>query len=160
MEINHEYQKALSKIVNYCEYQERCVKQIDDKIYKLELPQKQKEEIKKFLIDNKYVDDERYATMFVESKINKAWGRIKIRYALKGNGIDDEIIQNVFEEIDIEEYTDNLRNLISQKKDRLKSGLNFYEQKQKIALFLQSKGYESNIIFEELNNLNSDNEQR
>ena len=160
MENSKQYQKALFKLISYCEYQERCVKQIVDKIARLELPQSQKQEIKNFLTENKYVDDERFAQMFVLSKINKGWGRIKIKYALRGNKINSDIIQSAIAEIDEEQYINNLKDLIKQKQRRLKSGLNFYERKQKIALFLQSKGYESDVIFSELNNLNSEDEQR
>ena len=95
----------LKKVLRYCAYQDRCMQEVRKKLATFDMPDSEKEKIMKLLVENGFVDDDRYASTFVRSKIHlKKWGVNKIRMALKLKGISDEIISNVLSEIDPEIY--------------------------------------------------------
>lgn len=71
--------QVLDKIAKYCVYQERCTKDVTDKLKTFDIPETDKKEILDYLIDNRFVDDERFARNFVRGKINQSgWGVNKI----------------------------------------------------------------------------------
>ena len=75
--------QVLDKMAKYCAYQERCVKDVAEKLKTYPLPEKDQEEILIYLIDNRFVSDERFARSFVKGKINQSgWGGNKIRFHL------------------------------------------------------------------------------
>jgi regulatory protein len=105
----------------------------------------------------KFVDDERFATSFVRSKLrSNSWGKSKIKYALKQKRIDPSFIEQAFEDVDEDFYQEKITLLAQKKFDKLKGDLSLYEKRQKTAVYLQSKGYESSLIFPIINNLGSD----
>ena len=85
----------LKKVLRYCAYQDRCTQEVRTKLATFDMSDSDKEKILKLLVDEGYLDDERYASTFVRSKIHlKKWGVNKIRMSLKMKGIGDEIISN------------------------------------------------------------------
>lgn len=52
------------------------------------------------LIENGWQSDERYCQNYVQSKANSGHGAMKIRHALRQNGISDDIISAALETID------------------------------------------------------------
>ena len=66
--------QILDKMAKYCAYQERSVKEVTDKLKTFEISEKDREEIINYLIDNKFVNDERFAHAFVRGKINQSAG--------------------------------------------------------------------------------------
>ena len=94
------------------------------------------------LIEEKYIDDRRYAEAFVRDKyrFNK-WGRIKIAQGLRMKGIDRETIDAAMEAIDEREYLDILRDLIRAKRKSTR-GKNDYEINGKLMRFATGRGFE------------------
>ena len=93
---------ALKKILHYCDYQDRCKKEIFTKLDSFELSDSDKDFIIDFLCDDGYINDERYCRSYVKSKLNlKKWGVNKIKLSLLAKGIDREIIDNIISEIDV-----------------------------------------------------------
>mgnify|MGYP003304478297 CR=1 FL=1 len=73
------------------------------------------------LIKENYIDQLRFARAVVHDKLmfNK-WGRIKIRFYLKNQKIDEPTINKAMEQIDEEEYMDILKSVVSEKNRSLK----------------------------------------
>ena len=143
--------EAKVKAMKYCAYQERCHKEVTSKLYELGLYKSEVDQILMHLMELNFLNEERYARAFTGGKFRmKHWGRRKIVYELKGKGINNNLIRLALEEIDDEEYVKTIRTLL-EKKNRSISVQNMYIRKGKIADFLQQKGYESEIIREELN---------
>ena len=106
------------------------------------------------LIEHNFLNEERFAQAFVSGKINiKRWGRVKIRQQLKQKKISDYSIQKAFSEIDESQYLSNLQQLAEKKWRTLGKEKDTYVSKMKVARFLSSKGYESDLIRESLENL-------
>ena len=77
-------QDALKKIKHYCAYQERCHSEVKEKLYSFGLYKQQVENILSKLIEDNYLNEERFAIAFAGGKFRmKHWGRKKIEYELR-----------------------------------------------------------------------------
>lgn len=138
---------ALKKMLHYCNYQDRCKKEIYSKLNSLELDDdNDKNFIIDFLQDEGFINDERYCRLYVKSKLNvKKWGVNKIKLSLISKGIDKDIIDSVFSEIDEDSYKDELINLLKNKKI---NETDPYKRKAKLVRYAVSKGYSLSLIME------------
>ncbi len=138
----------LKKVLHYCAYQDRCTQEVRTKLSTFDMPDAEKEKIVKLLVDEGYLDDERYASTFVRSKIHlKKWGVNKIKMSLKMKGISDEIIGNALSEIDPEIYKDELIKVLKAKKI---NDSDPYKKKAKLAQYAIQKGYEPSLVWDAL----------
>jgi len=81
---------AYAKAEHYCAYQERSQQEVRDKLYEWELKPAEVEDIISRLIENNYLNEERFAKAYVQGKFNqKGWGRIKIKQGLKLKRVPD-----------------------------------------------------------------------
>lgn len=129
----------------FCAYQERSSSEIILKLKEWELDNNRIEYIINKLIEEGFVDDNRYARLFVRGKFRqKKWGRIKIVYELKRKNIKGELIQQALTEIDDEEYMLVLKEVAEKKSRELNSG-NTFQKKQKLYTYLISKGFEHEL---------------
>ena len=139
---NEEYQKWLEKLENYCAYQERCISEVKTKMYSLKIPTLHSLSLLESLIENKFLEEERYVRAFMRSKVSfKKDGLEKIRFGLMKKGIKDEDIKLVFEELDSETYASNLNSLIEKKWTSLLLKNEKQEAKAKLIRYLLAKGY-------------------
>ena len=141
-------QIALEKLQHFCAYKERCHSEVRSKLIKLEVYGDSLEEIMSALIQDDFLNEERYAKAYVSGKyrINQ-WGKNKIVMNLKSKRISDYCIRKGLEVINQEEYFDNLVSLL-QKQKRIYSNkpLNDYQLKSKLFQFAMGKGYETEVI--------------
>jgi regulatory protein len=146
---------ALLKAESWCAYQERSQQEVRDKLYEYGLHQNEVEDLLTTLIITNFLNEERFAMAYVSGKVNiKKWGKIKIKQGLKLKKVPDKLIQKALKSIDEEKY---LANLVAtaEKKLSVLSEKNPVKRKYKLITFLQSKGFESDLIFDVLkaNNL-------
>lgn len=140
--------EATRLLENYCAYQERCHKEIEQKLYDLKMIPEAKEHIILHLMQHNFLNEERYAKSFVRGKFSiKKWGRIKIINELKFKNISTYNIKTALKEINEEEYLNNLSS-VAEKKLKLINEPNAFKKRNKLATFLISKGYESNLVFD------------
>ena len=77
-------EQALQKLRHYCGYQERCHSEVKEKLWQLKVNRKEHDEIIASLIEDDYLNEERFAIQFAGGKYRvKQWGRVKIKYELK-----------------------------------------------------------------------------
>ncbi len=139
-------QEALLKAASYCAYQERTQQEVRDKLFSYGLEPEEVEDLIVRLCAEKLIDEERYAAAYVRGKYGiKKWGRRKIMQGLKGKRISEYCIKKGMQEIDPEIYWENLLHL-TEKKMRSEKESNPFARKQKITFFLQTKGYETDLI--------------
>ena len=137
---------AIKKILHYCNYQERCRKEIYTKLNSFEIDDADKDFIVGFLQEEGFMNDERYCRSYVKSKLNlKKWGVNKIRLSLMTKGIDKEIIDSVISEIDRSLYKEELLNLLRNKKI---NETDPYKRKAKLIRYAVSKGYSLSEVME------------
>ena len=146
-------EQVLDKMAKYCAYQERCVKDVTDKLRSFDIPQEAKDEILAYLLDNRFVDDERFAKAFVKGKINQSgWGLNKIRFHLIQKGIDKDIIDEALAGTDEETYRQRLIEILKIKAKTVKAE-NDFDKKRKLAAYAMQKGFEADLVWEVLKGL-------
>lgn len=130
------------KVRKFCEYQDRSETEVRRKMAQLLIPIPEREDLLQELIEEKYVDDERFAESFIRGKVNqKRWGRTRLNYELRLKGISDSIITEKMSEIDEETYNKNLEYLIERWKSEHSK-----PDKQKLFQYLIRKGYQTDEI--------------
>ena len=145
--------QVLDKMAKYCAYQERCVKDVRDKLKAFDIPQTEKDKILDYLLDNRFVNDERFAKSFVRGKVNQSgWGLNKIRFHLIQKGIAKETIDEALEQTDEDVYRQRLIDILTTKSKTIKGDSDF-ERKRKLAAYAMQKGFEGNLVWEVLKDL-------
>jgi len=144
---------ALEKIKHWCAYQERCQKEVKDKLYDWGLWTDAVNEILSTLISENFVNEERFAATFARGKFKiKHWGRVKIKHALRLKQISDYSINKAMKEIEEDEYVKVLEKLVEQK---LKLTKETHPAKKafKIMNYISSKGYEQDLVMNIVKNI-------
>ncbi len=133
--------RAKEKILKYCAYQERSQKEVKNKLYEMGLYTDQVNELMLYLIQENYLNEERFAMHFAASKMRqKKWGRRKIEVALKEKGVTEKLIKQSIAALNKIQYSSNLEALI-EKKDRTLKYSSEYERKQKLIRYFLGRGY-------------------
>lgn len=142
------YEKALGKLQAYCAYQERCHKEVRQKLLDLGIYGDDLDQIVVELIEDNFLNELRYAVAFAGGKFRvKKWGRRKIERALKQNRISAYCIRKALaSELPEEAYQTTLLEVLH-KKNRLLKARNDYERRQKLALYAMERGYESELVW-------------
>ena len=109
-------------------------------------------ELVDFLIDERYLNEERFTLNFVSGKFKlKKWGKQKIKVHLRQKRIADSLIEEHINNINYSEYLDAIAYLAEKKKMSLKENDPFIVS-QKTILHLQQKGYDLEDIFKVIKN--------
>ena len=139
-------QEAYLQLAALCAQAEHCEQEMRDKMKRWEIDEMAQNRIIQRLVEERYVDNERYARAFVKDKIRyNKWGRRKVQQALWMKRIDNDTQQRVLDEIDDKEYLDVLRPLLKQKRKSIKAESD-YELNQKLVRFALGRGFTFDII--------------
>ena len=146
----YDLKEAREKAKAYCAYRDRSQVEVREKLFSYGLLPVVIDEIIVELIQDKFIDEERFARSFVRGKFTiKHWGRNKIKQALYRHDLSPYIMQKSFEEIDEDAYEQTLMMLI-EKKSRMILDKNSFRRNGKIAQWLISRGFESELVWEKL----------
>ena len=139
-------QEAFLQLASLCAQAEHCEKEMRDKLKRWGIDESAQNHIIERLINERYIDDERYARAFVKDKIRyNKWGRRKVQQGLWMKQIAPKIQQRVLDEIDDQEYLNVLRLLLKQKRKSVKAESD-YELNQKLVRFALGRGFTFDII--------------
>ena len=146
--------QALQKAKHYCAYQERSHAEVKEKLYSMGLRKAEVETILSQLIEEDYLNEERFAKMFAGGKFRmKHWGRVKIKYELKQRHVSEYNTMKAMKEINEEDYVSAFNKLFDEKLLSLKSEKNVPTRKKKLMDYLLQKGYERDMIVGKINEL-------
>jgi regulatory protein len=107
------------------------------------------EEILSKLIEENYLNEERFATAFAGGRFRlKQWGKVKIKYELKQKQVSEYCIKKALASISEMDYLKTVQKLFAAKLSTLKSEKNSFVKKKKILDYLLQKGFEASIINE------------
>jgi regulatory protein len=141
------FKEALERAAALCSNQERNTQYIIRRLSDWEVSQEDADRIIQRLREEKFLDDQRYASFFVKDKFRfNRWGRIKIRYALRQKGIPEETIEAALEQIDEDAYVQTCTQLIRQKSAVLKE-TDPYAKKARLLRFASQRGFESDLVY-------------
>jgi regulatory protein len=138
--------QALQKLRHYCGYQERCHSEVKEKLYNLGVLKNEHDSIIVTLIEEDYLDEERFAIVFAGGKFRmKQWGRIKIKYELKQKQVSEYSIKKALQQIKEDEYRKVLKKLADEKYIALKNEQPLVRKKKTIDYLLQ-RGFEMELV--------------
>ena len=144
-------EQVIQKVKQYCNYQERCHAEVREKLYLFGLNIKDVEQVLSQLIQENYLNEERFAIQYAGGKFRiKQWGRVKIKYALKQKQVGEYSIKKALKEINEGDYINTLNKLADYKRKALKSEKNIFIRRKKLFDYLLQKGYERELIAEVL----------
>ena len=142
--------EAKKNIEHYCAYQERCHKEVVNKLKDLGIIQNAIDVIVADLIQNNYLNETRFAQSFARGKFKiKKWGKVKIHRELNKREISKYNIKMGMKEISDSDYEETFNTLLDKKLSEL-SHLPESEQKRKVFNYLSYRGWEVEKIFEAL----------
>ena len=149
--------KAKLKIASYCAYQERCQQEVRAKLYSYDLFTTEVDEILAWLITENFVNEERFSQTFAGGKFRvKKWGKFKITQALKQKDISDYCIKQGLKEIGDDDYLATINALAEKKMSEYSLRIsNPFQLKDKTAKHIISKGFEPNLVWDILKNIDT-----
>jgi regulatory protein len=143
----------LEKLRKYCAYQERSHHDVVQKMWDLNVPQEWRDEMLFALIQENFLNEERFARSYVHGKFNiKKWGRLKIIQGLKQHDVSKRCIQLALNEIDEDSYFEALQETVELKRSKLKEK-NPWKRRGAIYRFVTGRGYEGNLVTEAIKDL-------
>jgi len=141
---------VLSKMKQYCAYQERSMFDVKEKLKTFHLKEDVYESIILELKKEDFLNEERFAKVFASGKLRiNHWGKNKIYAALQHKRVPELFILEGLNEID-DEYLSVLHQVIAKKNNELKES-DINRRNKKLAKFAISKGFESNLVWDVLN---------
>ncbi|MEZ4984315.1 MAG: regulatory protein RecX [Saprospiraceae bacterium] len=150
-------EEALKKIQKYCVYQDRCHSEVRSRLLDMGVFGDTLEEIMVLLIEDRFLDEERFARSYARGKFNmKQWGRQRITTELKRRRISDYCIKKALEEIDTEKYVSTIAQLAHQKFHHYRTRYDAYPAQQKTANWLVQRGYEPELVWEHVRSLQNE----
>lgn len=137
----------------YCAYQERCHAEIKEKLYSFQVTPDEKDQIIVHLLDHNYLNEERFASVYTQSKLHqKKWGKKRITLELKAKQISSFLITKSIREIDTNEYK-SIFDQVSEKHWDTITEKNTLKKRKKFCDYLLRKGWESDWVYEKVKDL-------
>lgn len=150
-----EFEKQLAKMRRWCAMQERCVVEVRIHATGIGIPAANTEKIIEILIDEGFINEERYAKLYAGGKFrNKQWGRDRIIGELRARQISEEAIRAGISEIDEAEYRQNIVDMVEHKIETTDHS-NVVLFKHRLSKPAIAKGYEPALVTEIIDELMS-----
>ena len=148
--------EAVHKIEHFCAYQERFHDEVVQKLRAMKMDSNEIDKILAHLIQENYLNESRFACSFARGKHRiKFWGKVRIVNELKFRNISTYNINLALKEISIEEYDTNFNALAERNWHSIKES-NGIKKRKKCCDYLLRKGYESNLVYEKVKELESE----
>ncbi|WP_298513535.1 regulatory protein RecX [uncultured Kordia sp.] len=145
--------EAKIKLQQFCAYQDRCHKEVVEKLQKMNMIPEAIDLIVSELIQDNFLNEERFAKSFARGKFRiKKWGRLRIVRELKFRNISKYNIDTALKEIAEDAYVSTLNELAVKRAKAVKE-TNPLKRKKKIADYLLYRGWESHLVYEKINEL-------
>ena len=148
--------EALEKMRHYCAYQERCHKEVKNKLYSMQMIPEAIAQIVGTLVSENYLNESRFALQFAQGKFSiKHWGKMRITRELKTRSISDYDIQKALSVIDDNAYLEKISAISAKKWEQLE-GNKPQVRKQKLYQYLAYRGWETHLIYAQIDALSTD----
>lgn len=141
------------KLERFCVYQDRCHKEVEEKLKSFHLIPEARALILLHLLEHNFLNEERFSKSFARGKFRiKNWGKVRITRELKYRDISDYNIKHALLEIDEGDYLSTL-NTLAEKKYNTIQETNLFKKRKKVFDYLNYRGYEISLINEVLNEI-------
>ena len=145
--------EAKKKLEYYCAYQERCHKEVRQKLRDMYMIPEAIDVIIVHLLEHNFLNEERFAKTFVSGKFKiKRWGRRRLTLELRKKDISKVNVNQALSEINEEEYIEVFNDLAEKRLSFIKE-TNKIKKKKKLADYLLYRGWESHLVYDKVNAL-------
>lgn len=146
--------EATRRMERYCVYQERCHKEVHQKLYEMRMIPLAVDQIIHHLLQHNFLNETRFAQAFARGKFRvKKWGRNRIVNELKRREISKYNIQLALKEIPDSEYYETFEVLAEKRIRQLVSETNLQKKRKKLADYLFYRGWESDLVYGKVNEI-------
>ncbi|QCE41397.1 regulatory protein RecX [Psychroserpens sp. NJDZ02] len=146
-------EEATKKLEHYCAYQERCHKEVKQKLRDMNMIPEAADIIVVHLLEHNFLNEERFARAYARGKFRiKKWGKYRITLELKRKDIAKFNVNQALTEIDEAEYIEVFNDLAEKKVNSLKES-DKYKKRKKLIDYLLYRGWESNMVYEKASEL-------
>ena len=146
-------EEAKRALERYCVYQDRCHKEVISKLYDCNMIPETHDIIIVHLIQHDFLNEERFSKSFARGKFRiKKWGKVRIVRELKFRNISAYNVKTALKEIEESDYFNTFNTLALKKFDTITESTP-YKKKKKLADYLLYRGWESNLVYEKVNEL-------
>ena len=153
MVIHSSVSEGIKKLEHYCAYQDRCHDEVFQKLRSMSFDVNEIDEIMVHLINNNYMNEERFACSFARGKFRiKHWGKVRIVNDLKHRNISQYNITSALKEINLEDYVTSFHSLSERHWENSKE-TNTLKKRKKFCDYLLRKGWESNLVYDKVKEL-------
>ena len=144
------YEEALLKLQHYCSYQERCHKEVRQKLIGMRMIPEAIDKITIYLFEHNFLNEERFAKTYVSGKFKiKKWGKHRLILELRKKDVSKFNINLAINEIEDHEYID-VFNALAEKKANSMLETNKLKKKKKLADYLLYRGWESHLVYDKV----------
>jgi len=146
--------EAQSRMEHYCAYQERCHKEVEQKLREMKMIPEAVEIIIGHLLQHNFLNESRFSQAFARGKFNhKKWGKRRIITELKFRNISEYNIKLALKEISEADYMSTFHLLAEKRFQQLDSEKNLQKKRKKFTDYLLYRGWESHLIYDKLREL-------
>lgn len=146
--------EATKRMEHYCAYQERCHKEVNQKLYEMRMIPEAVEQIIFHLLQHNFLNETRFAQAFARGKFRvKKWGRRRIINELKQRDISSFNIKIALKEIPDDEYFSTFEALAEKRILQLELEKNLQKKRKKFADYMFYRGWETALVYEKINEI-------
>lgn len=147
--------EAKQRAGRFCAFRERSPNELFEKLQSWGLTGEEASALVTELAKEGFVDEQRFANAFCNDKFEfNSWGRQKIKAHIYAHKLSSEAVQNALDRINPDKYADRLFELAKTKWERLEKD-ELMKRKQKTIAYLANKGFEMDLIWNSINELES-----
>jgi regulatory protein len=155
--VNFNYQKtytlkeATTKLEGYCAYQERCHKEVNQKLREMRMIPEAVDIIILHLLKYNFLNETRFTQAYARGKFNhKKWGKQRIVRELRYRDISKYNIDLGLKEITDEDYENTFNELSEKRYFQLSTENNLQKKRKKLADYLLYRGWESFLVYDKV----------
>lgn len=146
-------EQALFRLAAYCSKAERAESDVRKKLLLWEFDEEVQNRVLKHLKQENYLSEIRFCKSFVNDKMRfNKWGRNKIIFELKKKRIPDSLINQTFENLEVDNFDETLNYILTNKQKTVK-GKDEYDKRNKLIRFGLSRGYTMDQVIKCVNKL-------
>lgn len=146
--------EATKRMERYCAYQERCHKEVHQKLKQMRMIPEAIDQIIHHLLQHNFLNETRFSQVFARGKFRvKKWGKNRIVRELKFREISKYNITLALKEIPEAEYNKTFHELAEKRLSQITSEENLQKKRKKMADYLLYRGWENNLVWEKVKEL-------
>ncbi|MFA5410519.1 MAG: regulatory protein RecX [Candidatus Omnitrophota bacterium] len=148
---------ALQKARNYAflllKFRLRSEKELAERLKRKKFEPRVISETLAFLKEKRFLDDRLFAKTWIEWRIAKPLGVIRLRQELRAKGIDKEIIDETLEEVKKNYSEESVVSGLAKERFKKLKGVERNKAKQRILGYLLRRGFSTDLVIEAIRRL-------